>query len=190
MCDPAGRVEAPHASRRRKAFFCLGMALLLRSPGAWASPIRRMTLPAQQQAPAPAYEAYYTRALQSQMMHVEVPVSLRGMTATDGLLPDNAFVHYLRWRWSLRPANFTRWHPRVGAMLVEDMQRRHTLILSRTLPPIAPPPRIDSPQTPVSPPGDGPKVPEPSSIAVAIAMVLAGAWARRHSLSRAVGRPG
>jgi hypothetical protein len=178
MCDPAGRVGAPQASRRRKAFFCLGMALLLWSPGAWASPIRRMALPAQQRALTPAYEAYYTKALQGQMMHVEVPASLRGMAATDGLLPDNAFVSYLRWRWSLRPANFARWHPRVSAMIVEDMQRRHTLILSRTLPPIAPPPRIDNPQTPTTPPGDGPKVPEPSSIAVALGMVLAAAWAR------------
>src|SRR3954466_9780636 len=87
--------------------------------GLRASPLRTRQPLAAVRA-EPRAEAYFARALRNQWQHVEVPLGLRILRSSEGLLPDTAFVRYLRWRRGLRTAQFDRFHPRVAMEMIRD----------------------------------------------------------------------
>lgn len=150
-----------------------------------ASPLRTRR-PLLEARAEPTAEAYFTRALQNQWRHVEVPPVLRLLQAPDGLLPDTAFVRYLRWRRALRPAQFDANHPRVAAMMIRDAQMRDTPVLPPQMPPTEMPPilpRSDGPAVPVRPPTET-MIPEPASLVMAIVLAGSVALARRRALNR------
>jgi hypothetical protein len=130
----------------------------------------------------PGAEAYFARALQNQWQHVEVPLGLRLLRSSDGLLPDSSFVRYLRWRRGLRTAQFDRFHPRVAMMMIRDEQIRNTPVLPPSLPPILP--RSDGPAVPARPPTEETKSPEPASLLVAIVLGGSVALSRRKALGK------
>jgi hypothetical protein len=143
-----------------------------------ASPLRTRQPLAAARA-EPRAEAYFARALQNQWRQVEVPLGQRILRSSDGLLPDTAFVRYLRWRRGLRTAQFDRFHPRVAMMISRDEQLRRPSVLAATLPPVLP--RCDCPAVPALPPTEETS-PEPASLLVAIVLGGSVALARRKTL--------
>lgn len=112
---------------------------------------------------------YFRWTLRTQTTRVVVPTALRELQpASDGRLPDWAFVDYLRWRRSLNPARFDFYHPRIGLVL-------------RNEPPVVP---IQPDEPPVRPqtqrPPAPPQVPEPSSALVVVGLFGASWWACRR----------
>lgn len=115
---------------------------------AWGASIHGKQAQARAASQAAALSAYYTRAMETHSLHVNVPPALRGLRPlSDGTLPKTAFVDYLRWRMDLNPKRFTAYHPRVAAMMLRDNQARQ----AEALPPITEAPAAPQPQVPLPP---------------------------------------
>jgi hypothetical protein len=186
MSDSTEGPEQAAEPRRRSVI--LGLILIIAVlPGPLpAAPIRARRLLVEDRA-GRAAEDYFTRALRDQRRDVEVPPALRRLQATDDLLPDTAFVRYLRWRREIRPAQFDRRHPRVAAMMIRDAQARATPVISPTMPSILT--RCDCPTPSVIPSSDeGTKSPEPASLLMAIVLAGSVALSRRRDLRRGLFR--
>ncbi len=129
--------------------------------------------------PGTYWDRYFARALHSHRLNVRGPNALRVLALTaspDGSLPSSSFVAYLQWRRSLNTARFDYFHPQLGQLLNPGQIAR---VDTPATGGVTPPPPIQPPP-PVIPPIN-PEVPEPSSAAVALLLLAAGAWARRHS---------
>ncbi len=149
-----------------------------------AAPIRSLQAAYSQARALDRYEPYYLRALQQRTLKVEVPVVLRSLRPySNGMLPDSAFVDYLRWRRSLNPTRFDYYHPTTGYMLVRDEVIRASTPLTPLVPPRVVRPSVVRPQV-----TNPPTVPEPSTLVIAV--VLVGAtwcgkcWRRNHEQAR------
>ncbi|HEX8199460.1 MAG TPA: hypothetical protein VF590_03155 [Isosphaeraceae bacterium] len=140
-----------------------------------ASPLRNRQPLVWDQA-ADRAEAYFARALRDQRQNVEIPVGERLLRSSDGLLPETAFVRYLRWRRGLRTAQFDRWHPLVAAMMIRDEQIRASTLLPTIVP------RVDRPTVPPRRPTEQ-AVPEPSALLVALVLGGSVALGRRRALA-------
>jgi hypothetical protein len=161
--------------------------------------------------PGGPFAAYYEAALANHSLHVQVPPIFRLLRPVNGLLPDWAFVDYLRWRWSLNPARFDFFHPTLGPWIQADLLLRQVPpattpvptvspeVVTATRPPATPhpcplilpcpshPKQIDSQVVHHTPPPTPPphhQVPEPSTGLMALAMVASVAWWRHRK-----GRP-
>jgi len=182
MSDSPNGPASPVGPLRRAIVF----GLLLLGTGVpdrvQAAPIRSRH-PLVRARAEPAGEAYFTRALRRRWPHVEVPRALRSLQASDGLLPETAFVRYLRWRRELHPAQFDRWHPRVAALMIRDAQVRDTSVLPSSPAPILV--RTETPAVaPLPPVDEGTKSPEPTSLLMAIVLAGSVALSRRRALGR------
>jgi hypothetical protein len=153
------------------------VGLVLTAAPAGAAPIKAHRTPAVRSAAVDRWEAYFRQALRAQSLRVTVPQALRNLRAdSNGLLPQTAFVRYLQWRRSLNPRRFDLYHPRMGPLIGRDQIIRNTIT-----PQVITPPKTNPQPQPLEPP----KVPEPSSLAIAGCLVAA-AWAgRRRRGSRA-----
>ncbi|RUL86113.1 hypothetical protein [Tautonia sociabilis] len=104
-------------------------------------------------------EAMLARALGQGNIRVPRPQFLDILLAADesGRIPDSVTADYLRWRRSLNPARFDRFHPLIGPILERDR-------IVRNQTPIPLPP-VQVPGEPILPPidvGGGPQpVPNP-----------------------------
>lgn len=119
------------------------------------------------------WDAYYRRAMRQQSLRVQVPTQLRGpralaLVATNGESP---FLDYLRWRRSLNPARFDRYHPNLVAIL--DVP---PLVIPPYVPEDIPYPEPNPNPNPIP---QVPQVPEPGSI-----LVLAGLFGGAALLKR------
>jgi hypothetical protein len=144
---------------------------------------------AQQLATARSYavvhnDAYWSRALRLGLTtQVKVPGGTRLSLQSNGLLPDTAFVTYLRWRQAINPQTFNARHPNVAQLLLQDQVARQTILNPQA--PIVPTVPIVTTPSVVRPPSVGPEVitnppavPEPSSVVVVGVAFAAAAWAR------------
>jgi hypothetical protein len=186
MNDSPDGPAPPVVPRRRTIVVCLLLLGAVAHDRVQASPIRTRH-PLVRARAEPTAETYFARALRNQWRHVDVPPTLRLLRAPDGLLPDTAFVRYLRWRRELHTARFDRWHPRVAAMMIRDAQLRGAAVLPPSLPPSPPPiqPRSEAPTLPSPPPVDQETtIPEPASLLMAIVLAGSVALARRRTLGR------
>ncbi|QDV37992.1 PEP-CTERM sorting domain-containing protein [Tautonia plasticadhaerens] len=131
-------------------------------------------------------EAFYAQALQAGMTRVPRPQFLDLLLVPDasGLLPESATIDYLRFRRGLNQARFDRVHPFIGPILERDRIVRTQVPIP--LPPVVPEIPTIPPVTPQIPEGPilgGGKpspqvpVPEPSTLAVWVALGLGGAFA-------------
>ncbi len=126
--------------------------------------------------PQSLWNRYFARALVNHDLRVKGPNAvgvLAVSAAATGVLPQTPIVQYLMWRRSLNPARFDFYHPRLGPILQQN--------LITSVPPTVGGEKITPPTPPVTPPDNPPpQVPEPSSLAIAVMLVSAAAWARRH----------
>jgi hypothetical protein len=165
---------------------CRVLGLAVASAGVFAASAAegshiRTTHHVHQSSTGSVWEDYFRQALATHSLHVRVPLVLRDLKAENGLLPETAFVSYLRWRRSLNTARFDRFHPHVAAMLNLDQQVRQALLqppptipTTPTVPPYVPNP---SPENPIPPP-----VPEPSTALIgAVILALIAGVRLRHS---------
>ncbi len=91
-----------------------------------------------------------------------------------GLLPDNSYWDYLRYRWSLNPIRFDHWHPIMGRWIDKDWHLRHD---RHHVPP--PPECHESCPPPPPPVCHQSMVPEPSTfILLAIGLIVVAALTR------------
>jgi hypothetical protein len=132
------------------------------------------------------WDRYFLRALRQQRLNVKGPDALRLLRVdAEGQLPQVPLVAYLKWRRSLNPARFDRYHPVLGPKLEAD-----DIIRSLPQTPVIPPPRED-PEVIRPPSSGGAEVPEPGSLAVALGMIVAGAaWGRILRKDRRAGTDG
>jgi hypothetical protein len=169
-----------------------GLASLVAVSGVQGSPLRHLAREAATRVEDPM-QAYFEHALRVHSLHVHVPKLLRELRAENGLLPETPFVDYLRWRWSLDPLRFARFHPHTAALLKVDDQVRALLGLP-TPPTISPPtptvpPLISAslPPRPFNPTPqfvNPPPVPEPAMGWVAAVLVAAAAVWRHRAQNR------
>jgi hypothetical protein len=147
--------------------------------------------------PGSAWDRYFARALATHEMRVKSPGAVGVLALTEaatGGLPQTALVQYLEWRRSLNPARFDFYHPGLGPLLQPQVVTPPQLGGEKITPPPPSNPPVNPPENPpenppVLPPDvPPPSVPEPSSLAVAAAMLAAGAWARRRNLAGGFGR--
>jgi hypothetical protein len=128
-------------------------------------------------------DAYWRRALlQGWTTQVRVPGGMRLALQSNGLLPDTAFVTYLRWRQAINPQTFNARHPNVAQLLLQDQVARQTILTPRS--PVVTTPVVVTPSV-VNPPSVGPvvitnppAVPEPSTVVVVGVTFAAAGWAR------------
>lgn len=112
----------------------------------------------------------------------------------NGLLPDNALTRYLQFRRSLNPTRFDRFHPTLGAILVEDQKIKAGVncVAGELIPPPVQPPRPGTPlpNPPIGGGGEIPirAVPEPGSLALiligsagACIPIMARRWRARNT---------
>ncbi len=132
------------------------------------------------QAQVRAYwDQYYTRALREQRLQIKGLNALKVLRVNpDGTLPQTSMVAYLKWRHSLNPARFARFHPQLAEWIVRD-------IIIRGIPK---PPTPNPTPGGVNPPPP-PQVPEPSTFVIAGVLVFSGLCMRRIS-QRRNGLPG
>jgi hypothetical protein len=141
-----------------------------------AAPMKAMRLHAVRSAAVDHWESYYRRALASHSKDVVVPGFLRSLSLQpNGMLPESAFVDYLRWRRGLAPQRFDANHPRISRMLIQDQLVRQTI-----KPPVVPPVVVPRTTNPRPQPLEPPRVPEPSSFVIAATLLGAAAWWRRR----------
>ena len=110
---------------------------------------------------------YWVRALEHHTLKLRGPrINRVAALNADGTVSETAFVRYMLWRESLSPKRFDSFHP--------DLAQIFGHVRPSTIP-------IQSPDfTPVEPGFvTPPTIPEPSTIAIALAMVLAVGIARR-----------
>lgn len=130
-------------------------------------------------------EAFYARALQAGMTRVPRPQFLDVLLTPDasGLLPESSTIDYLRFRRGINQARFDRVHPFIGPILERDRIVRTQVPIP--MPPVVPEIPTIPPVTPQTPPGPilgggrpSPQVPipEPSTLALWIALGLGGAF--------------
>lgn len=175
--------EGRFAYRRvARSLVLLGLAAIATTPAADAAAIRsRSTGTVTAAWATDSYGSYFRNALQQRSLKVNVPVSLRSLrTLGDGTLPETAFVEYLRWRRSLNPLQFDRWHPSVARMILRDQEIRRLRETVVRVPQVVTP----TPGTPGVLPSVivkpvPPTVPEPSSVAIVGLLFAAAAWGRR-----------
>jgi hypothetical protein len=156
----------------------LGLALLaVASPGkTLAGPIRSHHLHIATFQDSVSLEAYFRQALAKHSLRVRIPSQLRALRAdANGLLPETAFVEYLRWRHSLNPERFDRVHPKIGPMIEHDTVLRTAMLRPPSPTPFPQVLTIDSTT----------RVPEPSAGFIALVLIASGAWARRSALRAA-----
>jgi hypothetical protein len=86
----------------------------------------------------------------------------------NGALVETPFVDYLVWRRSLDPARFDQNHPKIAPALGQLIPPTTAVPGSTTIgtPPINPQPQNG--------------VPEPASLPLALSLIAAGLWWRRH----------
>lgn len=133
-------------------------------------------------------EAFYARALEQGMTRVPRPQFLDVLLVPDvsGLLPESSTLDYLRWRRELNSSRFDRNHPVIGPALERDRIVRN----QTPLPPVTPPTEPEVPTIPPAIPGlpgepitsggrPSPQVPipEPSTLAVWLALGIGGSFA-------------
>jgi len=93
----------------------------------------------------------------------------------DGLLPQNEFWNYLRWRRSLNSDRFDHYHPGISCMMKIDNAKRENLPITKTF-------CLERPIPPIA-------TPEPSSVVAAsigIAFVLMRSTSWRKQKTRSV----
>jgi hypothetical protein len=161
--------------------------LVIVCPSAQASAIKKFEHELKAHVEDPM-QAYFQQALRAHSLHVRVPAALRPLHPQAGLLVETPFVDYLRWRWSLNPERFARFHPHVAAMLQIDDRLRHTVATLPSVTSVTP-----SSTTPTIPPhtiNPGPQViippaaPEPATGLMAIVMLGAVYWVRTYRTAR------
>jgi hypothetical protein len=160
--------------------FALALSSGIGQTSALASPIRNHHQHIVRTNEYESIQAYFRHALRVHSLHVHAAAhdSVRAMHTINGLLQESPLVDYLRWRRSLNPARFDRFHPHIGHTISVDQQIRHSLAHAPTmLPPPAPPSFNPRPQD-LTPPACH-TTPEPSGWVIATAMLAAAAWARR-----------
>lgn len=155
--------------------WCVGLGVLAAlgatAPAALAAPIRTARLQAIRDARVAPWEVYFRRALATHNKRVVVPAAVRPLRLqANGLLPNNSFVAYLRWRRGINPHRFDANHPKISRMLIQDQLIRQTLV--PVIPPVVPvvPHTVNPRPQPLEPP----RVPEPSSLLVAVGTLAAG----------------
>lgn len=180
------RVLKPVASRTAlRTAATAAMLLGVAGPGAAsASPIRgagRVHVRASTTGAGP-WDRYFVRALQRHWMHVVVPRGVQ-IDAVGGLLPQSPLVSYLEWRRSLDPARFDRYHPRIGALIGQDLAVRTASLPAPPIPVVLPPPVLvadPAPPPPVLVPAPQTiPTPEPSTALVVLGLFGTAATARR-----------
>lgn len=163
----------------RSGFVAALMAVGVIGNSVAAAPMKATRLQSVRIAAVEHWEGYYRQALATRSTNVEVPIFLRSLRLqSNGMLPESSFVTYLRWRRTLHPRRFDANHPNVARMLIQDELVRQTV--RPIVPPVVPPvvPRTTNPRPqPLEPP----RVPEPSSLALAAVLLGAGAWWRRRA---------
>jgi hypothetical protein len=149
-----------------------------------ASPIRgggRVRAQANTTGSGP-WDASFVRALQRHWMHVVVPKGVH-IEAVNGLLPQSPLVSYLEWRRSLDPSRFDRYHPRIGALIAQDLTVRADALPAPTVPTLLPPVLVrdqGNPPPPVLIPAPQTvPTPEPSTAVVLACLLGTAATARR-----------
>jgi hypothetical protein len=110
-------------------------------------------------------------------LSVKISAGIR-LVAVNGLLPDTPLVEYLRYRRSLNPARFDRWHPNVGRLLAVDEATRETAGtptegVTQVVTPPPPPPTTSTAG------GPDPTVPEPSTAMIGMVLVASVTLTRR-----------
>lgn len=90
-----------------------------------------------------------------------------------GQIVDTPLAEYLKWRRSLNPTRFDRYHPYIGPPLAQTL----------VPPPLTPTP---TPTPPINPQPQIPGVPEPASLLVGVVLMVAAATWRRHKAQRLV----
>jgi hypothetical protein len=115
-------------------------------------------------------------------MHVVIPRGVQ-IEAVNGLLPQSPLVSYLEWRRSLDPTRFDHYHPRIGALIAQDLATVSTNALPApplptVLPPVLvrdtgnpPPVLVPAPQTVPTP--------EPNTAIILACLLGTAATARR-----------
>jgi hypothetical protein len=155
-------------------------ALAVMAVPAGAAPMKAR-LHAARAAAVDYWESYYRRALTNQSRQVVVPSFLRSLSLQpNGMLPDSAFVDYLRWRRGLAPQRFDANHPRISRLLIQDQLARQTVKPPPVVPVVVPPRTTNPRPQPLEPP----RVPEPSSLVIAASLLGAAAWWRRREKER------
>lgn len=155
---------------------CLVGVCLTACGNANASPIRTSAKVRARQAQVHAYwDQYYTNALKQHRIRIKGLNALKVLRVNaDGTLPQSPMVAYLKWRRSLNPARFAKYHPKLAQMIVRD-------IVIRGLPKPNDPGNNPKPGG-VNPPPPPPQVPEPNTFLIATLCIGAAAWWRTRSI--------
>ena len=175
----------------RNAFHSLifgGMILAFLGNHATAGVIRGSTLSAKatvQIQKADPNSNFWVQALKHHTLRLGGPMMPTVITLNaDGSVPASPFMLYMKWREGLNIKRFDSFHPEM-VKLLRKIKRPATPTTPGTIAPPSPGVPIQPPDfTPIAPitpqQVTPPNVPEPSSIALAIAMIGVAAIARRR----------